>query len=118
MPAKTFTIDVDGVGTFTFRRRVLRDEFRISAEYTRLTEGVENPPEWLDNFADAVASIKALVVDAPEGWGKGEIDNLDPYDESTYKNIVAVRTALHEKEFFFRAPGKAGSEAQGEGEQP
>ncbi|HET8550853.1 MAG TPA: hypothetical protein VFM97_00065 [Gammaproteobacteria bacterium] len=104
MANQNFTIDVDGVGTFVCRRRVMRDEFRIDAEYSRLTEGVEMPSRKLDATASMTATLKVQVVEAPEGW---DLEKMDPLDPETYQRLLNVYTALMEREAFFRrGPGQ------------
>lgn len=106
-----FHVDVDGVGHFVFARRTMRDELRIQAEYSRLTEGVDNPSVYLDRLASWIAVVKVLKVDAPHGW---DPETLDPYDEGTLDKIRNVFNALRIKEDSFR-PKPAGSEAGGAG---
>ncbi len=64
MNERQHTIEVPNVGAFTFRRRVMRDEFKIGAEYSRLTEGVATPSQWLDMFATAFSTLKTLTAEA------------------------------------------------------
>lgn len=112
---KTFSVEVEGIGPFVFRRRSMRDEFRIEAEVSRLTEGVATPTANLLAMANVVAPVKVLCVEAPKNWN---IDELDPFDEESYKRIAAVHTALATKEKLFRAGNaKAGADA-GAGGQP
>lgn len=107
-PAATdFFVDVEGIGNFSFARRMLRDEMRIAAEYSRITEGVETPTEWLQFVGTWVSTLKVLTVTAPDGW---DIDAMDPLDQETYANLRDVHAALREKEQSFRA-GKKGAGA-------
>lgn len=106
---KTFQIQIEGVGAFEFRHRRLRDEMRVAAEYSRLTEGVDNPPAWFDQLARMVATVKILTVKGPEGW---DVDAMDPLDGETYATITKVYAALRDKEDFFRSrPGQGGETA-------
>ena len=91
------------LGVFTFRRRTFRDEFKIEAEYSRLTEGIETPTKTLGYFSEATAAIKVLLVEGPDDW---DIDKFDPLDPDSYRKLTAVFIALQEKEIFFRRDGK------------
>lgn len=104
--ATDFTVDVDGVGTFTFGRRTMRDEIKIQVEYARLIEGVE-PTEWLESVAGWLATLRVLTVLAPDGW---DIDDLDPLDSATYTKLARVNTELATKERSFRLQPAAGSQ--------
>jgi hypothetical protein len=110
--AKTFDVDVDGVGHFVFRRRSLRDEFRVQAEVSRLTEGIQPADNEVWRFAQAVAAIKVLAVKVPDGW---DIDKADPFDSGTYERIIKVSEALREREAFFRPAGRPQPQVAGEG---
>jgi hypothetical protein len=110
--AKTFVVDVDGVGHFVFRNRVMRDEFKIEAEIARLTEGVPEPTPMLTAMANTVAPLKVLAVEVPEGW---DIDAMDPLDPEVFGRLAAVRKALAEKEKFFRSERRAPGAATGQG---
>jgi hypothetical protein len=113
--ATDFFVDVPNVGTFSFAKRMLRDELRIAAEYSRLTEGVETPTSWLETVAGWIAALKTLTVTAPTGW---DIDAMDPLDQETYGKLAAVHMALREKEHSFRSgaakAGQAPRPADGE----
>jgi hypothetical protein len=109
----TFAVNVDGVGTFTFRRRNLRDQFRIGAEKARLTEGVKPIPEDLEISATAVSTLNVLTVEAPEGWN---VEEMDPLDEQTYDKILKVFGALRAREDSFRGRSAPKGEEAGEGE--
>lgn len=118
IPSPTdFQIPVDGIGTFTFARRRMRDEMAIAAEFSRLTEGVETPTPYLASVAGWISTIKVLTVEAPEGW---DMDSMDPLDEDTYAKLVKVHTALREKEASFRGGAKQDGEAKraGAGAEP
>ncbi len=111
MPEKTFHLDVDDIGHFEFRHRTMRDEMRIGAEYSRLTEGVDTPSPWLDLMSTMISVLKVLQVAAPDGW---DVDDADPLDDDSYKQIVLVYNALREREARFR--GGDGSERKETGE--
>jgi len=118
-----FTVDVEGIGTFTFARRRMADEFKIQTEYARILDGVK-PTDWLDLVAGWKSVLSVLTVKAPEGWGRdifGEptenIDDMDPMDKDVYARIGRVFKALTDKERSFRSgPAKAGpSDGEGSG---
>lgn len=98
--ATDFHIEVPNVGIFSFAKRTLRDEMKIAAEYSRLTEGVETPTPWLGHVATWISALKVLTVSAPDNW---DIDEMDPLDQETYGKLGAVHLALREKEDSFRA---------------
>lgn len=110
MTEKQYPIEIPGVGNFVFRRRVMRDEFKIGAEYSRLTEGVETPVQWLDLIATATATLKVLTVEAPAGW---DIDGMDPEDGATYSRIMEVYGALRAAEARFRGERGVAGQAGG-----
>lgn len=94
-----FFVDVGGIGNFSFGQRKLRDELRIAAEYSRLTEGVETPTEWLAIVAGWISALTVLTVSAPDGWN---LDDMDPLDQETYDKLHTVHAALRSKENSFR----------------
>lgn len=102
------------IGSFVFRRRNFRDEFKIGAEYSRLTEGVETPTGWLHLLSTAVSTLKVLTEEAPDGWN---IDAMDPADIETYNTIMEVYGRLATAEARFRSgsgmAGKAGGQTDG-----
>lgn len=110
-----FHVEVEGMGRFVFARRQLNDHFAIAAEYSRLTEGVSHPTEWLHMFATAVSLIRVLTTSFPAGF---DLDELDPLDDETYEKILKVYLAYREKEDSFRQgknkTGQAGSQGSGE----
>ncbi len=106
--ATDFTVAVDGVGTFTFGRRTMRDEIDIQREYAAILDGVK-PTVWLEVVGSWFSAFKVLTVKAPEGWS---VDELDPLDNETYSKMNLVYDALCEKELSFRrvhAPDGQGS---------
>lgn len=110
MTPTTYTITVDGVGTFTFAKRSMRSNLAIAAEYSRLTEGVENPVPFLDTVATWMSTLKVLTVAAPDGW---VLDDMDPEDEDTYTKLGRVYGALRNKEGSFRRPADPLGQAAG-----
>lgn len=112
--ATDFVVDVEGVGSFTFGKRTMRDEIKVQVEYARLIEGVE-PTEWLDVVCGCIALLRVMTVRAPDGW---DIDSMDPLDEDTYARLMKVHAALTAKERSFRrSKGQGGAQpGQGTGE--
>lgn len=104
-----YTVSVEGIGTFTFGRRAMRDEIAIQVEYARIIDGVA-PTEWLALVGGWLSTLRVLTVRAPEGW---DIDALDPSDPETYSKLLRVHDALTEKERSFRQGVKPAGEASG-----
>jgi len=94
-----FQVQVEGLGSFTIGRRTMRDEFAVAAEYSRLTEGVQTPTDFLHYYARAFATAKVLVVSAPSGW---DIEKLDPQEDASYAQMIDVFDAIRAKEADFR----------------
>lgn len=94
-----FQVEVDGLGSFTFARRTMRDEFAVAAEYSRLTEGVKTPTDFLHYYARAFSTIKVLQVVAPGDWS---VDKLDPQEDASYAQLIGVFDALRAQEADFR----------------
>lgn len=105
-----FQVDVEGVGGFVFGKRTMRDQLLIGAEFSRLSDGVENPSGWLSAIGGAIAALNVLTVKAPAGWS---IDAMDPLDDDTYANILKVHAALRAKEDSFRPKSPASSPPAG-----
>jgi hypothetical protein len=110
-----FHLDVEGVGTFVFARRTMRDELRISAEYSRLTEGVLTPTPYLDTVAGWMATLKVLTVKCPHNW---DPETMDPFDTDTEEKILKVYGALRVKEGSFRKKPQVDSQAERPGTVP
>lgn len=107
-----FNVDVEGIGTFRFGRRRMRDEIKIQVEYARLIDGAK-PTDWLSMVAGWIATLKVMTVQAPEGW---DIDSMDPLDDASYANLMKVNAALSAKEASFRRKPGAAGEGGGQGE--
>jgi len=104
-----FTAPVEGVGTFTFGRRTMRDELAIQVEYARIIDGV-TPTEWLVVVGGWMAALRVLTVKAPSGF---DIDDLDPLDDDTYAKLGRVHEALQEQERSFRQNKKSAGQGSG-----
>jgi hypothetical protein len=107
-----YELHVDGIGTFTFARRTMRLEFKIQAEYSRLTEGVETPTANLDYIAGVFSALRVLTLAAPEGWN---LDDLDPLEQSDFEKVIRVHAALRDKEGSFRRKPAAAGAGDGPG---
>ena len=104
-----FTVKVDGVGTFTFGRRTMRDEIAIQVEYARIIDGVE-PTAWLQAVGGWLSVLRTLTVRAPEGW---DLDTMDPLDDETYARLSKVYEALVDQERSFRCGSKPAGQGSG-----
>lgn len=112
LPKETdFTVQVEGVGTFTFGRRTMGDEIKIQVEYARIIDGVV-PTEWLQLVAGWISTLRVLTVRGPEGW---DIDALDPLDAESYAKLRDVHSALVAKEQSFRGKHEGHSKGTSEG---
>ncbi len=105
-PSRTFRLDVPGVGAFAFRRRTLGDEIAIASRYDALVGEVTNPSPLLDSLASAAATLRVLTVEAPIGWGPGELLDMDLLDEDRTGDLLRVYGALCAREDEFRPPEK------------
>jgi hypothetical protein len=93
-------LPVTGIGSFTFRKRNVRAEIAINQEYARLTEGVALTG-FLETFIRAIAEMKALTIEAPEGYRPSDLDKLNPYDDAAYGRVLKVwHTLIDEREPF------------------
>lgn len=100
-----FRIPVADIGDFVFGKRTMRDEIACQVEFARLIDGV-TPTPWLETVCGAIADLKVLTVQAPDGW---DIDDLDPHDPATYTKLISAHRALIDQERSFRpGPAKAG----------
>ena len=101
-----FTVNVDGVGSFTFGRRKLSDEVAIQREYAAILDGVK-PTDWLEIVGNWIAVFKVMMVSAPSGW---DLEEMDPLDNGTYQKMKRVYDAFIEKERSFRLGNVSPSE--------
>lgn len=103
---------VEGIGVFTFRKRNMAAEIKISVEFARITEGAP-VDEFTAVFCRAIAELKVLTVTCPEGW---VIEDMDPFDDDSYAKVFKVRGALLDGDGgTFRGKGEVGK-GTGEGE--
>jgi len=94
MSNDTFSVDVPGIGTFTFWRRNERHIQIIDAEKFRLLDGYA-PSDLLDAWATVVTVLDVLMVRVPDGW---DIDATDPLDDGALQKILVVYLALRDAE--------------------
>lgn len=108
--ATDFVVPVDGIGTFTFAKKTMRDQIAIEVEYSRLTEGIETVTNFLWNLASSVSVLKVLTVTAPDGWN---LDALDPEEPESYDKLMKVWSALRDKQASFRKGNQGDGAAPG-----
>lgn len=107
-----FTLDVEGIGTFTFGRRTQKDKYLIRSLYAKMTnnywvEDAEGGSSVGDMEAWMHANISVLAVSMPEGFS---LDGLDPIQqEDTAKTVEKIFLALRAKEVSFRPKPSTGS---------
>lgn len=104
-----YVVNVEGVGTFTFARRTMRDELDIQREYADILRGVV-PTAWLEIVGNWISVFKVLTVTAPSDW---DLDGMDPLDNATYAKMKRVYDAMSEKESSFRSGNVPQSEGNG-----
>lgn len=108
-----YEVHVEDIGTFTFAKRTMRLEFKIQAEYSRLTEGVDTPTANLDYIAGVFSALRVLTLAAPDGWN---LDNLDPLEQDDFERVIKVHSALRAKESSFRRKPAGGGAGAGQGD--
>lgn len=96
---RTFPVEVDGIGSFTFRTRTIRDQFAVEGEASRVLGGPCDD-EALRAGAISFATLLVLTVEAPPGW---DIEGFDPLDPAATAKIFDVARRLREVEATFRA---------------
>lgn len=109
-----FLVPVEGIGTFTFGRRTMKDEIKIQVEYARLIDGAP-ATEWLSRVCGWISTLSVMTVRAPEGW---DISEMDPLDDDVYAQMFTVFVAMRAKEDSFRKKPGVGSEASSEAALP
>ena len=106
-----FPVTVEGVGTFVFAKRTMRDEIAIQVEFARIIDGVE-PTAWLETVGGWFSVLRVLTVRAPDGW---DFDALDPLDNDTYRNLGRLHDGLVTQERSFRQGTKPDGQTSGVG---
>lgn len=99
--SKIFSIDVPGIGAFSFRIRSLRDQFRIEAEASRILGGPIDD-DLLKAGANAFATLMVLTETSPDGWNP---EDFDPLDSVATEKIFEVHRRLRQQEIAFREGG-------------
>jgi len=107
MRPATYQVEVEGVGTFTFRRRTMRDAPRIEQmmldilgpSFRIASIGDDSAREYVANRAAQLAQLETLMVQSADGWS---LDDLDPLDEDDVKVINKVYGRFLEEEERFR----------------
>lgn len=121
MTQKTFTVPVDGIGTFVFRRSTLALGARILNEMRAYAAGQEIQDPVAGGIFEALATLKVLTVSAPEGWAPQDLedpDRFDPLDPDVLANLQRVWGALREHEARFRRGPAAERPVVGAAAQP
>lgn len=109
---KTFQVNVDNVGTFECRRRVMRTAINIEVEYARLTQGVTGLDVETQYFCRILAYLKAMVISGPDGW---DIDDMDPDDAGESQRLQEVFAAIKAEDERFRGGAKPDPAPESEG---
>jgi hypothetical protein len=104
----TFPVTVDGVGSFVCRRRTMRTAIAITAEYSRLTEGMEQVPVAFAGICNFIAYLKVMVLTGPSDW---DPYLTDPDSQTDMDRMGEVYAAVKDAEGRFRAG--AGKDPQG-----
>lgn len=102
------TVFVEGEGQFVFHVRRMKFQIPIEVEYSRLTQGIPITTEFLARMAGAMADLKVLTAESPDGWS---LDDMDAWDGDAFDRIMKVWDALRDDEARFR--GRAGPTGQG-----
>lgn len=96
---QTFPVEVDGIGSFVFRKRTMRDQFAIEGEASRVLGG-PCEDDALRQGAISFATLLILAVENPPGW---DIEGFDPLDPAATAKIFEVARRLRDTEATFRA---------------
>lgn len=102
-----FTVAVEGVGSFSCRRRTMRTAIAITAEYNRLTEGAEQVPDEFAGICNFISYLKVIIVAGPTDWDPYLVD---PDSEADMDKLRKVYVAVKDAEARFRA--STGPDAQ------
>ncbi len=103
---RTHRVEVEGVGSFVFRRRTPQLQCELECRMERLTFGPVQS-DWLKQFSAAIASLEVLTAEGPPKW---DLDAVDPLDDEEFGKVFQVWKALREAEATFRRkPGTDGA---------
>lgn len=118
--SRIITLDLPGIGAFTFRRRTLGDDITIMARYDAMLGGVAQPSPLLDSLATAVATYRTLALSWPKEWEPEKIAEMDVLADDRTADLLRVFGALSAREDEFRPPEKRRFQAAGKdaGDQP
>jgi hypothetical protein len=108
----TFTVAVEGVGSFTCRRRTMRTAIAITAEYNRLTEGAEQVTDEFAGICNFISYLKVIIVAGPADW---DPYLADPDSEADMDKMRKVYVAVKDAEARFRASPGADAQKPGAG---
>lgn len=111
-----FVVKVEGLGTWTFRHRNLRDEISIQAKFDALVEGIAAPSNYLDVLATALSTYQVLAVTWPEGWSPQEVAEMDAVMDDRIADLRRVHGAFCLREDEFRPDGKRRYAPKGPGD--
>lgn len=104
-PKAPLTFTIDGLGTFTFRRRGQREHVRITEEASVILGKPINEAVSANVMFScmAIATVKVLLQAAPDDWLPCSIDDIDPLDTESQERLALVWGRLRvEEEARFR----------------
>lgn len=118
LPPKTFTVTVEGIGDFAFRRRTIGDDIKIAVAYERLTGGIgPSPMSFLDHIASALATYRVLAASWPSPeWAPELVEQMDTLADNRTADLARIFGAFSAREDEFRPAAKRRSEEAGKGE--
>ena len=96
--ATTFSFEVAGIGSFTMRRRTIRDQYWMEAEQSRILGGPTRD-EFLSSSALKFATLLRLMTESPDGF---DLEAIDPLDQEDVQKIHDIYGRLREEEARFR----------------
>lgn len=96
---RTYTFDVDGIGTFVFRRRTMAHRYSITAAALKIMGTGEVTNLGLLAETEKMAEVQLLCVSAPEGWN---VEDMDPLDPEEMRQFGIVHARFREAEETFR----------------
>lgn len=110
VPGKTFDVEVEGIGAFTFRKRTMADQIWVESEAYRMAGG--GPESCPGGYSSAIrlAALQRFTVAAPNGW---DLSDADPLDMEAWDRVMQVSEAHREAEDRFR--GRAAPNGKGVG---
>lgn len=94
----TYQVEVEGIGTFTFRRRTMGDTPRVTNRALGILGGEIPHHSHLFSEAMKLAELEVLTMSGPDGWGLDALDPLNPDDVARFE-LVHARFAEEEARF-------------------